>query len=593
MLWLALPLCLAVAGCGNSISPADSNGSQTATTTVISASVTSLPTTGTTTLTAVVTNAVGAGAIAPTGTVTFLANGGTTLGNGTPVANTDPNAYSTTYTLVLSGAVFPAATNIISATYSPGDSFHMGSTSTNSITISVSGTAGGGIVTTTALNATPGSQSTLLTATITAASGSVLPIGTVAFVDVTNPKVPITIGQANLTGTGSTASITATTTNLGTGSHSVEAQYLGGTNGSTTFAASTSSVITVTVGGATGTTVTTTALQAAPTTITSSQSTVLTATIASAGATTYPTGTVTFYDQTSSTALGNGTLSNGVTAGTAVATFTAAGSLFETSQAGQGNLIVAQYSGDATFAASTSASVTVTVSGTNTGTGSTPSTTVVTAAPASIAPGACTNISVGVSGAAANVNTAPTGNVILTINGLPLGTVTVNYASQGLSYGYTGLCSNPGTALGGSGTYAIVGVYAGDENYTGSSNGTGDTVTVTGDVKANVNISASVPEGTSSTISLGSCGAVQATVSPVAEPNGVAPTGSVLFFINYSTQIGSAVTLSAGGMASEQVCTGAGTAITAKGSYVINADYGGDNDYNAAASDMNATLLVD
>ncbi len=602
MLWLALPLLsLGLAGCGNSIS-SSTNITQTATTTVVAASVTSLPTTATTTLSAVVTNSSGSGFGAPTGTVTFF-SGGTNLGcagpngsgcAGTAVEGTGANDYQTSYSLTLAGSAFPSSTNVISATFN-SDEYHTGSTSSNVLTVSITGSTTGGIATTTALNATASSQSTLLTATITPASGSVLPEGVVAFLDVTNPKVPITIAQANLTGTGSTVSITVTTTNLGTGAHSVEAEYLGGTNGSTTFAPSNSSVLTVTAGsGSTGTTVTTTAITAASTSITTAQSTVLTATIASSGATTYPTGTVTFYDQTNSAALGIGTLSNGTTAGTATATLTASGSLFASNSTGEPNLVVAQYSGDSTFAASTSASVTVTVAGSGgTGTGSTQSTTVVTASPASIAPGGCTNITVEVSGTAANVNTAPTGNVSLTINGLPLSTVTVNYSSQGVSYGYTGICSNPGTVLGGSGSYSIVGVYTGDENYTGSTNTTPAPITVTGDEKADVNIQVTVPQGTSSTIALGSCGSVQSTVAPVAEPNGTAPTGSAIYYVNYSTQIGSAVPLGAGGVTTEQICTGPNTAITAKGSYTINADYTGDNYYNAAASDQNATLIVD
>jgi hypothetical protein len=586
LLWLALPLCLAAAGCGNSISPTNPGNPQTATTTVLTASVTSLATTGTTTLTAVVTNSSGSAFAPPGGNLEFLANGNF-LVEGTLQSNTQSGSYTSTYTATLEGTSFPTTTSTVTAMYE-GDSNHAVSTS-NSIVITIAGGTTSGIATTTTLSQTAGSQSTLLTATVTAASGSVLPAGEVAFVDVTNPTVPVTIAEAPLsdTGTTATASINVTTSNLGTGAHQVQAEYLGGTNSTTTFAASNSTPQSVTVGVSTGTTPSTTAISAAPTSITSSQTTTLSATVTGIAAET-PTGTINFYDQTNSKSFGAITLTAGATAGTATATLSPSGA----SMASGSNTIVAEYSGDSNYAASSSSSVTVTVSGT-TGGGDTATTTVVTVSPSSIAPGGCVNITAAVSGAATSQSEAPTGTVSITVNSLNLGTFGVSYMSEGMSDGYTGICSNPGTVLGGSGTYEIVATYSGDTNYSSSNNGTGTQVIVTGSQKANTTLSVGVPEGTSSTISLGSCGEVQGTVGAVAEPNGTAPTGSVLFYLNYTTQLGNAVTLGSGGIATLSVCTGPGTPITTKGSYTINATYGGDDTYNAAASYPNATIVVD
>jgi hypothetical protein len=587
MLWMALPLCIVAAGCGNSISPSGGSGPQTATTTTITASVTTLSTSQTTTLTATVTNASGAAFVPPAGTLEFLANGNF-LVDGQLQSNTVSGSYTSTYTATLQGSQFPTSTDTITAVYQ-GDSLHTTSTSTNNIVITITGSTTG-IATTTTLAQTAGAQSVLLTATVTPATGSVLPSGEVAFVDVTNASVPVTIAQAPLS-TGSstaTASINLTSSNLSAGAHQIQAEYLGGTTNGTTFAASNSQPQSVTLGSSTGSTPSTTALVAMPTSITSGQTTTLTATITGNGTVT-PTGTINFYDQTNNKSFGTVTVVAGVTAGTATATISPSGSAMATGN----NTIIAEYSGDSTYVASTSSSATVAVTGSTGGGGQNATTTVVTASPTSIAPGGCINITAAVSGPVLTAGVAPTGTVTLTVNGLTLGTVGVSYMADGTSDGYTGICSNPGTVLGGSGTYQIVASYSGDSNYSASNNGTGTQVTVTGTQKANTNLAVGVPEGVSSTISLGSCGEVQGTVTPVAEPNGTAPTGSVIFQLNYTTQIGDPVTLGSGGVATLTICTGSGTSITSKGSYTINATYGGDNTFNASTSYPNATIVVD
>jgi len=97
---------------------------------------------------------------------------------------------------------------------------------------------------------------------------------------------------------------------------------------------------------------TTTTLTANPTTIAQNASTTLTATVAPTSGGGTPTGTVTFFVNTS-TSLGTATLSNGAGSLSVLGTALSIGA----------NSITASYGGDTTFAASTSAPVTVTVTG--------------------------------------------------------------------------------------------------------------------------------------------------------------------------------------------------------------------------------------
>ena len=159
-------------------------------------------------------------------------------------------------------------------------------------------------------------------------TGSGTPTGTVAFHDGT-----ISIG----TGTLSAGQATLSTSTLSIGTHSITAIY----QGDATFEPSTSPAVTQTVAGqATSTSVASSANPSA-----AGQALTFTATVTTSSGT--PTGTVTFFDDLS--ALGTGALSAGQ------ATFTtpdlAAGS----------HAITATYSGDATFATSTSAVLTQTV----------------------------------------------------------------------------------------------------------------------------------------------------------------------------------------------------------------------------------------
>ena len=201
-------------------------------TTILSGTTTGLTASSTTvaqgtsvTLTATIAGASGSTGT-PTGTVTFL-NGTTTLGSGS--ANASGVATYTTTQL-------PVGSDNITAVYS-GDSNFYTSTS-HALTITVS--TGPVLTSTTAtLSASATSisagQSVTFTATIAPQSGTGTPAGTVNFLDGAT-----TLGSGTLNGSGVA---TFSTSSLAAGPHSITAAY----QGNSSFAASTSSAVSVQV----------------------------------------------------------------------------------------------------------------------------------------------------------------------------------------------------------------------------------------------------------------------------------------------------------------------------------------------------------
>ncbi|MGA3193455.1 MAG: protease pro-enzyme activation domain-containing protein [Terriglobales bacterium] len=311
----------------------------------------------------------------PTGTVTItdsinggLTNNVTTVtldpnGNGYLVAgNVGTASNSCLYDYLFSQApMFSGGTHSVSATYSGDNTFQSGSAATPaSITVSQIATAP--TLAAGATLITSGTATNLYVAfpTVTALSAGSLtpgasgPTGTVTFTDTTTSTVLGTatvVPSVTYVGGSSSAypswtyaasalgSVTGITT---TGANSITATYSGDSNynGTTTTAA------TVTVGTGTATTTTVTS-SANPTTINGRPT--FTATMTGA-----PTaGTVTFYDATYGLTLGTGTVGTAHTA-----TFRpASGYPF----LGGSHNIVAQFGGNATFMASTSAALVQTV----------------------------------------------------------------------------------------------------------------------------------------------------------------------------------------------------------------------------------------
>jgi redox-regulated HSP33 family molecular chaperone len=256
----------------------------------------------------------------PSGTVTFSDNG-TTIGTG-PVSSG---------TATFSTSTLTAGSHPITATYS-GDGNFAGSTSSPlSITVNASPTS------TTTLTPSASSLTEGLSLKLTAAITSSIagtPTGSVNFLD----------GATSLgTGTVSGGTTNISTSTLAPGVHSLTAVYAG----DSTFPASTSAAVSVTINkGAT-----TTVLTSSAGTVSAGQSVTFTATVSTTDAGT-PSGSINFLD--GSTTLGGGTLGAGHTATYTTSVLTAAT-----------HTITAVYAGDNIFTGSTAAAITETVTGTN------------------------------------------------------------------------------------------------------------------------------------------------------------------------------------------------------------------------------------
>jgi chitinase len=175
----------------------------------------------------------------------------------------------------------PSAADGSSLLHAVGRSFLTSSPTTTSTTVASS-----------AQSAALG-QAVTFTALVTSANG--IPDGEVAFKDRST-----TLDTATLTG----GNASFTTSTLATGSHSITAVY----EGSTSFAASTSSVLSLTVNKAATTTTVVSTVN--PTVFGQAPTLQATVTAVAPGSGT-PTGTVTFRDTTTSATLGSASLSGG------------------------------------------------------------------------------------------------------------------------------------------------------------------------------------------------------------------------------------------------------------------------------------------
>ncbi|MGO9228193.1 MAG: Ig-like domain repeat protein [Bryobacteraceae bacterium] len=343
------------------------------------------------TFTAVVSGAGGT----PTGTVTFK-DGTTTLGTPSLVSGT---ATFTTSSLTL-------GSHSITANYG-GDSTFASSTSA-ALTQAV------GVTTTTttvssSANPSAAGQTVTFTASVTSSGGT--PTGTVTFLDGTTTLATVNLGSGVAT---------YTTSALSVGNHSITASY----SGSGTYAASTSTILTQSV----GVTATTTTLSSSANPSAIGQAVIFTAVVSGSGGT--PTGTVTFLD--GSTPLATVALFSGVATATS------------SSLALGGHAITARYSGSASFAASTSAILTQSV-------GQTATTTTLSSSANPSAAGQSVTFTASVtssSGTPSGAVTFSDGSTTLATVGLFYGVAT--YTTSALAQG-----SHSTTAsYGGSGSFA-------------------------------------------------------------------------------------------------------------------------------------------
>ena len=266
-----------------------------------------------------------------------------------------------------------------------------------------------------------------------------------------------------------------------------------------------------------------------------------TATISSSSAAANPTGTIQFFSN--GVAFGSPVLVTHSTATSPPLVFATAGTFG----------ITAAYSGDGSFAASTSSSIALTVS-TNL-----PSTVAVNAFFATISEGAIDSFGATVASAAASSSVVPTGTVRFYSNGVLLGMATS-------SNGFASFLSSAFTP---AGTYAITGVYSGDPVYAPS---TSPVFLLT--------VKSLAPSATSvtvspTTIAVGQKITVTASVSATAAGSAI-PTGTVVIFFN-----GQNSTVAA------SLVNGVATValpIPTAGSVVVTAVYQGDTSHTTSVS---------
>jgi hypothetical protein len=268
----------------------------------------------------------------PTGMVSFL-DGTTVIGtqalSAAPQAGTAVAQFQTTALAVGTHSItvsYAGDGNVKASTSAPQTLSVGQATPTTSLGIS-------------AANITAAQSETLTAKVIGLASPAIT--GNVTFFDGTT-----SLGTGNLTVTGGTGTASLTVPSLSVGSHSITARY----NGDTNYAAGSSAAQTITVSQIT--TVTRLGISAAS--INAGQPETLTATITGAASPAI-TGTVTFFDGT--TSIGTGNVTATANGGTATLTLT-------TLASGTRSL-TAHYGGDTNYTASVSAAQTVTVTATS------------------------------------------------------------------------------------------------------------------------------------------------------------------------------------------------------------------------------------
>jgi subtilase family serine protease len=502
--------------------------SQPSPTSTVVTPATSTPSPGSAlTVTAVVTSTnAGTGAQAPSGTVNFTLDG---VSQGSkPVVPGVPAAPSTNSTSSISITVpYSAGAHQIVGIYS-GDTNYTGSTSSAaSITVSQSTPS---IVLTPSTTTPEAGSSLQLTAAITPpGSGSTPPTGTVVFT-----LDGATVGSASVVASSPASRATITITAPASGAHTLQATYQGDSN----YFSATSAPVSINVVKAS----TTVTLTPATTTPTAGSSLLLTATITPNGSSSaIPTGTVTF--TMDGTNVGIVAVSSGTTASTTI-TVPASGS----------HTLQATYSGDSNFTGSTSSGVTITVAkitttlaispSTTTPTGSSPLTVTATINPASTG------------------SASPTGTVVFSLDGAPIGTLTVVAGSPSTA---TITTTTPA-----SGAHTLQATYSGDINYSGSTSPTA-TITVTKSAPSVVVTPATT------TPAMGSSLVVSATITPPGS-GGVAPTGSVTFSLD-GTTVGT-------GLVAPGSPSTASVTITAPsvGVHILAANYSGDTNYTSVVS---------
>lgn len=300
-------------------------------------------------------------------------------------------------------------------------------------------------------------------------------------------------------------------------------------------------------------------------TINPSGAVVLSATVASLTSGSAPTGTVAFYDQLTNSRLTTVSLASS-TAVMSTASVTVTGILAQGSHP-----ILAEYSGDTTYAAANSAAVTVT---------SQPSSTVTEVTPASstaVSPGSSLVITSVVTAASAGSGaSAPSGTVDFRLDGSSLGTGTLVAGTPATPSTNSTTSATITVPYVTAGSHLITGYYNSDTNYT-SSTSSASTITVSASAPTvTVSLGTTTPQP-------GSSLTVTASITPLSS-SGSSPTGTVTFYLGSTTE--STISVVAGSTST------ATTTITvpSSGTYTVKATYNGDNNYTETSATANFTV---
>jgi len=293
-------------------------------------------------------------------------------------------------------------------------------------------------------------------------------------------------------------------------------------------------------------------------TINPSGSVVLSATVQSNTGNGAPTGTVAFYDQTTSSNITTVALVPG-SGEVSTASVTVTGVLTQ-----GGHPIVAEYSGDTQYAAANSQPVVVESQ-------PSPTVTVVTPATPTPAPGSTLVVTAVVTSSTAGVGAlAPSGTVDFRLDGVSQGTQRV-VAGVPAAPSTNSTSSISMTVTNVAGTHQITGFYSGDTNYNNSTS-----------ASAPITVSASAPTvvvtlGTT-TPQPGSQLTVTVTITPLST-GGTPPSGTVTFYLDGTSVYTNAVTAGSPSSTASGPIT-----VPLTGTHAVYAVYSGDTNYTTSTS---------
>jgi hypothetical protein len=510
--------------------------------------------------TATIAPASGTASVAIAGSVAFKNSGITITGCASSAVSyvTAASAYQATCTTSALNATSGSSPNSITAVYSPTGSSYNGSTS-SALTQTVNPAN-----TTTTVTANPSTPTVnnpvVFTATVTIpANAAVAPTGTVAFTD--NATTITGCGTEGLTLVSASAGTYTATCNLASlsgGGHTIVATYTGDNNYNGSFG---------NLNLALGSVATTTTLTTSPASSTVNQAVTLTATVSPAGGAIALAGSVSFTDNGGPV---NGCVVN-FTASTGIATCATS------SLALGSHPIVATYSGDSNYKASSSSTFTQVVSQ-----GSTSLILTTTSAGPSV------NQPVTLT---ATVTANPAGPTQLsgsvTFTDTPQGGTATNICTNVAVSPATGIATCP-DSWSAAGSHTITAKYANDSNFSASSNTTSETVG-----SASTSLALTSSNG-STTVNQ----SVTFTALITEVPVGTAGlTGSVAFT---DTPMGgtatgiagcSAVIPSATNSSGQATAVCADAALTAVGSpHTITASYGNDKNFGGSTNTYTQTV---